>query len=127
MQRTSDGEPQQTQKKSSEEGKDEVNLLPEEILLRIFEYLSYTELMAVVLVSKRWRMIGETPTLWSQFPLSVTNGNMLTMPMILKYRRLELLKEISVEAELWEFVKRAIWHHPNIVTLKSKGPGPFAM
>ena len=107
--------------------KDEVNLLPEEILLRIFEYLSYKELMAVVLVSKRWRMIGETPTLWSQFPLSITNGNMLVMPMILKYRRLQLLKEISVEAELWEFVRRAIWRHPNIVTLKSKGPGPFAM
>ena len=107
--------------------KDEANLLPKEILLRIFEYLSYKELMAVVLVSKRWRMIGETPTLWSQFPLSVTNGNMLVMPMILKYRRLELLKEISVEAELWEFVRRAIWRHPNIETLKSKGPGPFAM
>ena len=114
------------QRRSSRQ-KDQVNLLPEEILLRIFEYLSYKELMAVVLVSKRWRMIGETPTLWSQFPLSVTNGNMLVMPMILKYRRLELLKEISVEAELWEFVKRAIWRHPNIVTLKSKGPGPFAM
>ena len=104
-----------------------INVLPEEILLRIFEYLSYKQLMQVVCVSKRWRMIGETPTLWSEFPLSVTNGNMLVIPMILKYRRLELLKEISVEAELWEFVKRAIWHHPNIVTLKSKGPGPFAI
>merc|ERR1712030_162771 len=114
--RTSDGEPQQTQKKISAEGKDEVNMLPKEILLRIFEYLSYSELMAVVLVSKRWRMIGETPTLWSQFPLSITNGNMLVMPMILKYRRLELLKEIYIEAELWDFVKRAIWCHPNIVT-----------
>ena len=94
--------------------------------MRIFEYLSYTELMAVVLVSKRWRMIGETPTLWSELPLSVNNGNMLAMPMILKIRRLELLKEIFVEIELWEFVRVAIWHHPNIKTLKSKGPGPFA-
>ena len=104
-----------------------VNVLAVEIMLRIFEYLSYKQLMQVVLVCNRWRMIGQTPTLWSDFPLTVTNGNMFVMPIILKYRRLELLKEIYIEAELWDFVKRAIWHHPNIVTLKSKGPGPFAM
>ena len=95
-----------------------VNVLPEEILLRIFEYMSYKQLMAVVLVCKRWRLIGETPTLWSQFPISVTNWNQAAMPMILKYRRLELLKEISIEAELWDYVNQAIWRHPNIVTLR---------
>ena len=95
-----------------------VNVLPDEILLRIFEYLSYKQLKQVVLVCKRWRMIGETPTLWSDFPLSVTNWNMSVMPIILKYRRLELLKEIFIEAELWDVVNQAIWHHPNIVTLR---------
>ena len=85
--------------------KNVIYVLPEEIMLRIFEYLSYKQLMQVVCVSKRWRMIGETPTLWSDFPLTVTNGNMFVMPIILKYRRLELLKEIYIEAELWDFVK----------------------
>ena len=52
---------------------------------------------------------------------------MFVMPTILKYRRLELLKEIYIEAELCDFVKWAIWRHPNIEFVKSKGPGPFAM
>ena len=107
--------------------KNVINILPEELLLRIFEYLSYKQMMQVVCVCKRWRMIGESPTLWSHFPLTVTNGNQFVMPIILKYRRLELLKEIYIEAELWDFVKRAIWRHPNIEFVKSKGPGPFAM
>ena len=95
-----------------------VNILPEELLLRIFEYMSYKQLMAVVLVCKRWRLIGETPTLWSEFPITVTNWNQAAMPMILKYRRLQLLKEIRIEAELWDYVNQAIWRHPNIVTLR---------
>ena len=107
--------------------KNVINILPEELLLRIFEYLSYKQMMQVVCVCKRWRMIGESPTLWSHFPLTVTNGNQFVMPIILKYRRLELLKEIYIEAELWDFVKQAIWRHPNIEFVKSKGPGPFAM
>ena len=86
--------------KICEEGKDQVNVLPEKILLKIFGYLSNTDLNAAKLVCKKWRMIGETETLWSQLPLSINNGNMLAMPRILKIRRLELLKEIFVEIQL---------------------------
>ena len=62
--------------KNCEEGKDQVNVLPEKILLKIFGYLSNTDLNAAKLVCKKWRMIGETETLWSQLPLSDNNGNM---------------------------------------------------
>ena len=104
-----------------------INILPKEIMSMIFEYLSYKQMMQVVCVCKRWRMIGESHTLWSQFPLTVTNGNQFEMPNILKYRRLSLLKEIYIKTELWGFVKRAIWRHPTIENVIIKVKGPFAM
>ena len=106
-----------------------IHILPEEIMTMIFEYLSYKQLKDVVCVCKRWQMIGESPTLWSQFPLTVTKANQFEMPNILKYRRLLLLKEIHIEnsTELWGFVKRAIWRHATIKNVIIKVKGPFAM
>ena len=40
-----------------------IHILPEEMMARIFEYLSYKELKAVVSVCKQWWMIGELPRL----------------------------------------------------------------
>ena len=37
----------------------------------IFEKLSYEDLRKVVLVSRRWKEIGDTPRLWSSLPVIV--------------------------------------------------------
>ena len=48
---------------NEEEMKDIMKKLPVEMLLRIFQLLSYTDLKIVVLVCRRWREIGETQTM----------------------------------------------------------------
>ena len=93
-----------------------IHILPEEMMAKIFEYLSYKQLKDVVCVCKRWRMIGESPRLWSKFPLTVTKANQFEIPNILKYRRLSLLKEITIETptEVCGFVRREIFRHAYI-------------
>ena len=53
--------------------------LPVEMLLGIFELVSYEDLKNVVLVCRRWREIGETQRLWSSFPVIVKTRNMSVM------------------------------------------------
>ena len=93
-----------------------IHILPEEMMARIFEYLSYKQLKDVVCVCKRWQMIGESPRLWLKFPLTVTKANQFEIPNILKYRRLSLLKEITIETptEVCGFVRRKTFCHATI-------------
>ena len=93
-----------------------IHILPVEMMAKIFEYLSYKQLKEVVCVSKRWQEIGESHRLWSKFPLTVTKANQFEIPNILKYRRLSLLKEITIETptEVCGFVRREIFRHAYI-------------
>ena len=93
-----------------------IHILPEEMMARIFEYLSYKELKAVVSVCKQWRMIGESLRLWWNFPLTVSKANQFQIPTILKYKRLSLLKEITIEtpSEICGFVRREIFQHVTV-------------
>ena len=93
-----------------------IHILPEEMMARIFEYLSYKELKAVVSVCKQWRMIGKSPRLWWNFPLTVSKANQFQIPSILKYSRLSLLKEITIEtpSEICGFVRREIFQHVTV-------------
>ena len=38
-------------------------------MVKIFQYLNYTELKQVVLVCQHWRELGEDPFLWRKFCL----------------------------------------------------------
>ena len=41
------------------------HILPPEILLKIFHYLTNLDMQVVVLVCRKWRELGETPSLWT--------------------------------------------------------------
>ena len=69
-----------------------IHKLPPEMLLWIFQLLSYRDLKIVMLVCRRWREIGETPRLWSLYPVIVNTRNMSVMPKILTSWRLSKLK-----------------------------------
>ena len=70
----------------------------EELLLMIFEQLSYGHLTKVVLVCRSWSDIGEALTLWSSLPVIVKTGNMSLMPEILSSARMQGLKKLIIEA-----------------------------
>ena len=71
--------------------------LPTEMLLYIFELLSYRDLKIVMLVCRRWREIGEIQRLWSSFPLIVNTRNMSLIPEILSMRRMQGLNKLRIE------------------------------
>ena len=70
--------------------------LPPEKLLEIFHLLSPQDLKTVVLVSRRWREVGETPILWGWVSLKVNPDNLSSMPEILDTRRLETAMRLTV-------------------------------
>merc|ERR1712237_97986 len=88
------------------------------LLLMIFEQLSYVDLRKVVLVSRRWKEIGETQRLWSSLPVIVNTGNMSVMPEILSSRRMQELKKLVIEAPLSNKVSHTIVRHPGLRQFK---------
>ena len=86
--------------------------LPVEMLLGIFELVSYKDLKNVVLVCRRWREIGETPRFWSSFPAKVKTRNMSVMSEMLSSRRMKQLKKLTIESTLSEEVSHTIMNHP---------------
>ena len=85
--------------------------LPTEMLLYIFEMLSYRDLKIVMLVCRRWREIGEIQNLWSSFPVIVKTRNMSLIPEILTMRRMQGLKKLRIEVKLSEKVSQTIVRH----------------
>ena len=88
-----------------------------ELLFMIFEQLSYRDLKNMVLVSRRWREIGEMQRLWSLLPVIVNTGNMSVMPEILSSRRMQGLKKLVIEAPLSKKVLHTIVRHPGLMEL----------
>ena len=62
--------------------------LPTEMLLYIFEMLSYRDLKMAMLVCKRGRKIGDIERLWSSLPVILNIRNMFIMLEILSIRRM---------------------------------------
>ena len=85
--------------------------LPLEMLLGIFELVSYKDLMNVMLVCRRWREIGETPRLWSSFPVIVKTRNMSVMSEILSSRRMKQLEKLRIISILSKEVLQTIMDH----------------
>ena len=78
--------------------------LPTEMLLYIFEMLSYRDLKIAILVCRRWREIGEIQQLWGSLPVIVNKRNISVMPEILSTRRMLGLNKLRIETELSEKV-----------------------
>ena len=82
--------------------------LPTEMLLYIFEMLSYKDLKIVMLVCRRWREIGEIQQLWSSLPVIVNRRNISVMPDILSTRRMLGLKKLRIETKLSDKLSQTI-------------------
>ena len=74
-----------------------MDLLPSEVLLKIFRNLSYKDLNSVLLVSRRFKYLAEDPLLWRNFHLQITSKlcNQLD-DCLLKIRRLANVSHILV-------------------------------
>ena len=88
--------------------------LPTEMLLYIFEMLSYRDLKIAMLVRRRWREIGEIQQLWGSLPVIVNKRNISVMPEILSTRRMLGLNKLRIETELSEKVSQTIARHPGL-------------
>ena len=91
---------------------DMTEMLPEEILEKIFQFISLQDLSSAVLVCRRWRDVGETPTLWSSLHVGVNTRNMSVMPEMLSSRRLKAVRKLTIEdgvspsEEVWLAVRK---------------------
>ena len=88
-------------------------LLPAEVLERVFRLLPPRVLRVVVLVCRRWREVGEAPGLWSWVYLTVDQGNLAVMPGLLAGRRLLGVVELRARA-VSEHLLQVVADHPGL-------------
>ena len=93
--------------------------LPEEILEKIFEFVSLHDLCMTVQVCRRWRQVAETPKLWSEVIVRVNETNQFVVSEILRSRRMQAVSRIdiyygvSLSVDGWE----AVIQHPGLKQL----------
>ena len=88
-------------------------MLPSEMIERIFCFLPHPDLKSVVLVCRRWREVGESPSLWTWVSLKATSSTLSLMPVMIASRRLQRATTMvirSVDTHLLEAVRM----HPSI-------------
>jgi len=104
---------------------DLIKKLPAEILEKIFQFLSLQDLRRVVLVSRRWREVGETPALWSEITVTVNRKNQAIVTDILRSRRMEAVRKISIGGESVSLLSQEGWmsviEHPGLRELEVLG------
>ena len=86
-----------------------VEQLPAEVLERVFHLLAPPDLMAVVLVCRRWREVGEAPGLWSWVMVRVEEGSLGEVGEVLGRRRMARVSRVELRAvreEVLEAVAR---------------------
>ena len=71
-----------------------LDLLPRELLLHVFSFLSFTDLKQAVAVSKRFSEVGTEPKLWKHFKLFVSGRNIKQLRKILRLNKLRDLRSI---------------------------------
>jgi len=81
-----------------------ISVLPEEMMMRIFELVPPQDLRNVVLVSKQWREMGEHPSLWTETKAIVNTKDDFKM---FHTRRFQWVKDIKVrECNHWKYSSR---------------------
>jgi len=86
-----------------------IRALPAELLERVFHLLAPPDLMAVVLVCRRWREVGEAPGLWSWVMVRVEEGSLGEVGEVLGRRRMARVSRVELRAvreEVLEAVAR---------------------
>ena len=74
--------------------------LPPELLFRVFSFLDFTSLKAVILVCRYWRDIGEDPNLWKSLKMVETHPE--DIKAILNFPRLAKLQYLKISDWLRE-------------------------
>jgi len=96
-------------------------VLPAEMLERVFRLLPPQDLKTVVLVSRRWREVGEAPALWSWVPwFYVMEENIGYMPEVLGSSRLQAVRRMVVSEvrEVSEELLQAVVRHPGLKVME---------
>ena len=85
-------------------------VLPAEMLERVFRLLPPRDLKVVVAVCRRWREVGEAPSLWTWVHLAVVGKNLWGMVELLGRRRLQGATRITIRAVSCELLLALLEH-----------------
>ena len=89
------------------------DLLPVEILEKIFHLLEPHDIKCVIRVCKKWFDVAGSPSLWSWVVLSVTNASVQQIPLLLTRKRLQVVSCLRVQ-RVDEGFFHAIAKHPRL-------------
>ena len=94
----------------------EINaLLPNEMMRKVFFYLSPPDLKASMLVCKRWAEVGQAPTLWTWVTFTVDRINTESMPEQMSLKRLQYVRKLDIRAQMVsEELMEAVAIHPGL-------------
>ena len=98
------------------------SVLPPELLHLIFCHLAPRHLKIALLVSSRWRQVGEAPVLWRHVNLRLTRENIRFLPELLGARRMAAVREVTIEdVEEVEELLLAVSMHQGLSRLNFNG------
>ena len=96
--------------------------MPPELLHLIFRQLTPRHLKTALLVSSRWRQVGEAPGLWRDVHLRLTRQNIRILPGVLGARRMAAVREVTIEdVEGAEELLLAVSRHRGLTQLNLSG------
>ena len=93
---------------------DITQLLPPEILAEVFRALHLRDLKSAVLVSNRWKEVGEIPGLWSWLSVTVTEENRGIAPEMLRCGKFQRMRKLRIEKTVSEEIMQAVTEHPGL-------------
>jgi len=88
----------------------EINHLPIEMLIQVFQKLPLQDLKMAVLVSRKWRSIGEDPSLWKSFLFLVHSRddlNNLSIPRLRDIQEIYISRGNNWQHDDWEAIFQA--------------------
>merc|ERR1711963_32722 len=83
-----------------------VQLLPPEILLDIFNLLSFSDLSNIILVCRRWKEAGSDPSLWRSFPVRLRSESLESVRKVLSSWRFSQLEKVKISDKFWNKLSR---------------------
>merc|ERR1712226_593940 len=73
----------------------QISILPDELVVSVLRWLSVSDLCNAVLVCRRWRTIGEDPSLWRHYLLEINYGTK-TLARTLGFHRFSKLESLLI-------------------------------
>ena len=74
-----------------------INNLPLEIMMIVFEKLAHKDLFKVVRVCKHWKAIGDFPCLWENHELVLKQNNLSELNTVLRMHRYQVSKTLYLD------------------------------